>query len=586
MSPVRRLSLAALTVLLLICCLAGPSRAATLSPDPDHPVYDLTGYLDVLTAPGRELSIAQISSPQMAQAFRPLEADGLFLSGERPVWLRLTLAASAGARPGPRTWFLQVANNGLGLVELYRPAPGGPAGWRVSRSGALEPFATREVEHSTFVFRLELPFGAPVTYYLRLQSIGALAVPVRLWEPGAFVHHRQMDFLIFGLIYGSMLGMLLFNLFVYLSLRDPAYLRYVFFIFSTLGCLVMINGHYWVLSHTGQVPAMRLTYVFLGFMAMFAAAFTRSFLSTKTTLPRLDKLFVACMALGGCIALVGAAGLLGVADAASQLAGMLGPLTALAAGVLRVRQGYRPARYLLLAWSFFLLGSIHLVLQDLGFVPQAFPGLLGFTLGAAVESVLLSFALADRIRLLREEKEALALSRLRYRAASLTDGLTGLYNLRYMQTRLAQEADEAGRMGHPLALIMMDVDDFKSFNDAFGHQTGDQVLTRLASILRSSARASDAACRYGGEEFVLILPATEMAQAQEVAERIRLQFQEQNFAAAGSPGIRATLSAGVAQLRVSEKYPDLLQRADQALYLAKSLGKNRVETDPKASGPP
>lgn len=577
-----RFFVALFSVLLFSCSLAGPARAAALCPNPVRQVYNLAGCLDVLSESGKELSIAEVSSSKLSSAFRPLGPDGLYLDGGRPVWVRLTLETPAGAGPGRATWLLQVDNNGVGLVDLYRPLAGARGGWRVSHTGAREPSASREVEHSTFVFRLEPPPGTITTYYLRLEAIGALAVPLKLWSPEAFVRHRQMDFLIYGLIYGSMLSMFLFNFFVYLSLRDPAYLRYVLFIFSLLMCLLMINGHHRVLFDPGPIWAMRLSYIFLGLMGLFAAAFTRSFLSTRTTMPRVDKLVIACMGLGGFIALTGAAGLFAVADGASQLIGVAGPLSAITAGVLRAYGGYRPARYLLLAWSLFLVGSIHLVLQDVGLAPQVVSGLLGMTLGSAVESVLLSFALADRIRLLREEKDALALSRLRYRTASLTDGLTGLYNLRYLQTRLAQEAEEAGRMGHPLSLIMMDVDDFKSFNDAFGHQTGDQVLNRLASILRSSARGSDAACRYGGEEFVLILPATELDQALEVAERIRVQFQDQDYAVGGGPSIKATISAGVAQLRVSEKHSDLLERADRALYLAKSRGKNRVEISPQA----
>ena len=160
------------------------------------------------------------------------------------------------------------------------------------------------------------------------------------------------------------------------------------------------------------------------------------------------------------------------------------------------------------------------------------------------------------------------------------DGLTALWNRAYFDQRLAAEFAESRRHGRPLALVMCDIDHFKSVNDRFGHPFGDEVLSLFATIL-SGGRASDVPCRYGGEEFGVILPATALAEAVEVAERFRRAFEEHQWRR--HPDLVLTASFGVAEVSAlgSMAAPaDLLARADAALYAAKRGGRNRVATEP------
>ena len=196
-----------------------------------------------------------------------------------------------------------------------------------------------------------------------------------------------------------------------------------------------------------------------------------------------------------------------------------------------------------------------------------------------LRDILQSFALADRIRVLRKEKEELAVSRAHYREASLTDPLTGLFNLRYLRQSLEHASGEVRSNGRPLSLLMIDVDHFKRFNDAHGHWAGDEVLVRLAVLMRTSARETDAPCRYGGEEFVLLLPNTRLDVAGRVAERLRREFEVQRFDVGAESTAQATISIGVAQLESGEDPEELVKRADAALYRAKGQGRNRVELD-------
>jgi diguanylate cyclase (GGDEF)-like protein len=164
------------------------------------------------------------------------------------------------------------------------------------------------------------------------------------------------------------------------------------------------------------------------------------------------------------------------------------------------------------------------------------------------------------------------------RHQSIHDLLTGLYNRRYMEEALQREVPRAVRNGRPLAVIMADLDHFKTFNDTFGHEAGDAVLSELGLLLKSSVRASDMACRYGGEEFALVLPETTLEGTLARVEAIRarvaaLRVSHRNRMLGG-----LTLSLGVALLpQHGSSSEELLRAADKALYAAKQAGRNRAQ---------
>ncbi|MBW7861197.1 MAG: GGDEF domain-containing protein, partial [Rhodocyclaceae bacterium] len=166
---------------------------------------------------------------------------------------------------------------------------------------------------------------------------------------------------------------------------------------------------------------------------------------------------------------------------------------------------------------------------------------------------------------------ALRESERRFRELSITDALTGLYNARHLFETLETEIARALRYDHPLALLVLDADDFKRYNDTHGHLEGDNVLVGLAEAIRDSLRGADSAYRYGGEEFVVILPETALGDAAVLAERLRARFAGKRFRDQAM-----TVSIGVAEYLPGERPSDTLRRADANLYGAKRAGKNRV----------
>jgi diguanylate cyclase (GGDEF)-like protein len=201
---------------------------------------------------------------------------------------------------------------------------------------------------------------------------------------------------------------------------------------------------------------------------------------------------------------------------------------------------------------------------------------------AAVIALLAIVALAGYQR--RQLAQIRALKGLLEEQA-IRDPLTGLYNRRYLDDALERELVRAQREGYPVSVVMLDLDRFKALNDTYGHPAGDAVLIALAKGLREQVRAGDLACRWGGEEFLLVLPNMPLAAAAERADVLRARFAAVQTAA-GATRISATLSAGVAACPEHGASPaELIAAADAALYRAKGDGRNRVEAAPAPAAP-
>ena len=179
----------------------------------------------------------------------------------------------------------------------------------------------------------------------------------------------------------------------------------------------------------------------------------------------------------------------------------------------------------------------------------------------------------QRIQELESENSELKLEKEALAKLSTTDLLTGLYNRVKVEETFLYEQKQSVRHGDPLSIILMDLDHFKSVNDSYGHNTGDIFLKEIAKLLRALFRSTDIIARWGGEEFLIVLPKTDLNTAQEIAIKLIDRVQETEFADIG----KRTSSCGVATLLLNESLASIVQRADLALYLAKDNGRNRVE---------
>lgn len=186
----------------------------------------------------------------------------------------------------------------------------------------------------------------------------------------------------------------------------------------------------------------------------------------------------------------------------------------------------------------------------------------------------------------RHAEAALKQSEERYRQLSITDNLTGLFNSRHFYAELKAEIARTTRHGHPLSLMLVDVDDFKQWNDRCGHLEGDRMLEQLGETIRHCLRCGDTAYRLGGDEFVVLLPETELDSARMVAERLRSMFAALQPNSSAMPATSCTLSIGVTRYESCEEFTDFVRRADCGAYQAKHQGRNRVVLVPPQCAAP
>lgn len=200
------------------------------------------------------------------------------------------------------------------------------------------------------------------------------------------------------------------------------------------------------------------------------------------------------------------------------------------------------------------------------------------SIGTAIVDLSKSDAMAamqNGLKLLQEANEKLKTDLVELGKLAGTDKLTGAWNRHRFEESVANEIDRLKRYGHPLSVLMVDIDHFKAINDTFGHGVGDQVLTGLAAVIRSSLRSTDALTRWGGEEFVVLGPCTTLSTMAILAERLRERIAQAAF----PHGKQVSVSIGVAECLPDELWVHFLERADAALYKAKENGRNRIHVD-------
>lgn len=540
--------------------------------------YLLAPSVEILREPAGGLTLEQVQSPPWSTRFHTAQETPTLRLGisQHPVWLRFRLNEISGNPP----YFLELDSSQIQNVDAYlaqaSAVPGAEPVYREYFTGNSRPVHSRPVAFRTFVLPLP-PNMPPQEYsYIRLANSGALVVRPYVWSQDGLEGRINADSYFFGIIFGVLAAMLLTNLFFYTTLRDPAYLYYVVYVLSILFFEAALYGQWDVWLKLSPAINQRAPWIAAGFVSTLAALFTRSFLRTRLLTPIYDKILKIFAGLG--ILEVGLA-LMGSYVLASQTGhflGLTGPILAVLVGIKALRKGQSSARYFLMAWSVMAVALFTLALKGLGLLPQTISSTATLPLATAIESVLLSLALADRVRSLRRQREEAQQNERRFRQMSLTDELTQLYNKRFLDSRLQSEVDHTMRSAQPLSVLVLDVDHLKEFNDTYGHAAGDLVLITVAQVMRQRLRTSDFATRSGGDEFVVILPDTNLEQARWAAERIRAGIYEHNFQLSQGPDVRATLSVGAAQHQGGESPERLLERADQAMYQAKQEGKNRV----------
>jgi diguanylate cyclase (GGDEF)-like protein len=372
------------------------------------------------------------------------------------------------------------------------------------------------------------------------------------------------------------LATILVMLCFFLALRDRTYAYFVAQIFLIVLYEVYAFGIGYELPPFDLLTPLRAdaSWLTAALAGVVSIDFSRLFLELQRNTPRLDRVLSALrwplVLLALCAAIPALANGWWIEDLIAVSFLVVAPLL-LAAGVFAWQQGGRRGGFFLCAWIpgllFVIVRSLQLALQ------WPLPGWLEFALPAsfAFASIVLSFGLADHTLSIRHERD------VAHRLAE-HDVLTGVLNRRAILGRLREAFLDAREKHEPLALLFLDLDHFKRINDTYGHRAGDQCLRAVIGPIAGELRQGDALGRYGGEEFLIVLPGAGVPNAEIVAERIRRRIEEMPLLVSGTR-IGLTISLGIAVLDGSMDSPEqLIENADAALYRSKSSGRNLVST--------
>lgn len=549
--------------------------------------------------------------------------------GQR-LWVTFTVRAEGASS---HNWWLRLRLGTLHEVILYTVNPATGAQWQSRPVGMIHPVESRYKPSRHLVLPLALPEQQTVQVFLALQASSLVALPLDVVNEASFSEDSNLELLVLSMVLGAMTVMSLYNLMLYLVLRDRPYLFYctyvgyaVLFLASATGVgpYYLWPGQHWLIEHGTH------TFACLSFLS--ATLFVRTFLELHRYGPLLLHTNTALQGVWGGLAIsfmfVNSASLFAVLSLMSFVTSVVGIATALYIAFKRSI----PAIIFSIAWGTLFIGTLVFSLMLAGLLPFNFFTAYAQIFGMVAELVLLSFALAYRIRMdqrSREQAQAeslsmavraikertqrieaqkqmldlqqglnekletqVALRTRQYEEAmdrleeansnllrlSMTDPLSKVSNRRSFDETVADECRRAFRTQQPLAVILLDIDHFKNFNDIYGHSMGDECIRQVAQTLSGVvSRAGDLLARYGGEEFVYVLPGTSAEQALAVAERSRTAIENLIIVHEGFE-LQLTISAGVAAWvpGSDEDYADLVTTADKALYKAKAAGRNRV----------
>lgn len=570
--------------------------------DAKTPRVELNAYFEYFADPGSVGGVYGIHALP-AKAFTRHSSDvPNFGFTDQRYWFRTRLLQVSG----DENWFLQFDYTPLDNIDVYLLDQYGEM-LVAEHGGDRWSFAGRLIKSRQFTVELPLPLDEPVWLYVAVQTEGSLQMPAVLFNGPNYVAKTRVEYYLLGLFYGVLLSMLLYTLLTYFSVRDVSYLYYIAYIAACSLFQLTING----LSYEFFWPQMpelnnRMLPLSITVATLTLILLTRSFLQTRTLMPRIDRLLSLMRWLYLILALACLFIPYNWAIRLSTASVVISPLVVLAIALWVFMAGSRQSRFFLLAFTALLVGMVLYALKTFHLLPGNALTEYALQIGSALQMILLVFALADRMRLLKQENlqieqnarvlleqrvqertealnsalEELGVKNRQLSELSTIDGLTGVYNRAYQEEILSTEWARAFRQKGALSVLMIDIDHFKRVNDSYGHQSGDLVLKAVAVLLKRFAkRKADVVCRYGGEEFMVILPDTTTDGALAVAESFRQALADLDIPLAGG-AIRVTASVGVASVIPDSVAQDelvaLVGAADAALYQAKEAGRNQV----------
>ncbi len=393
---------------LSICIL--PSVLSANSPvvlQEDKQQYLLGLHLDILEDTDKKWTITEITSPEISSKFVPSRQEKPnFGFTDSAYWVRFHLKNEAEAR---MKWLLLFSYAHMDHISLYRPTPSGKHTQK--KAGDLLPFSHKEIKHRYFLFNLPITKNRTHTYFLRIESKGPVQVPLYVLSQEAFLQQDRKEQIVLGLYFGLITALILYNLFLFFSIKEWSYLLYVISMAVIATAQMSYNGlaFEYVWPHSPWWTNRSVQF-FMCASSFGAVWFTLSFLPTKKNTPKLHGilLFLMGISLLGMVLAVFAD--YSVSMPLAMLLVVVFGIVLTVAGIVFQRKGYRPVRYYLIAWSMYSCGIVLIVFRTVGILPNVFFTEYGVQIGSVLAVILLSLALADQINILGMEKKQIQAS--------------------------------------------------------------------------------------------------------------------------------------------------------------------------------
>jgi diguanylate cyclase (GGDEF)-like protein len=487
----------------------------------------------------------------------------------KPVWLALQVRNSDKASVHRN---LLVENSWLDKIDIYFVQENQLVNSYHMGDSLL--FSQRPLNHRFFVTGHSFEYGE-TTVLIRIASPDPMVLPIYFMSTENITNRKTLQGYSYGFVYGIIMALVAYNFMLYIGIRSSHYLLYSIYLLFFLLLNISYTGHgyqwLWPESPKWQLwstPILMMTYSISGLV------FAIQFLNIRISLPCIYH-----MVIGSCL-VFGVLLLLAILTTSHAMTLYISftfifffSSLMVVLGVISLQAANKFAKFFLLASIFAVCGATVTAFSVWGMIPFNLFTYRAVEIGMMADAILLALALAERFNISQQEKMVAE------KMAGI-DSLTNLNNRRSFYKFVKPIWAMGLRNRSNTSVIMLDIDNFKLLNDNYGHAHGDRVLVRLAETLQKEARAGDILSRWGGEEFLIFLPETKLADAVTIADRLRRKISDIQLATDKGEKPSFTASFGVAHTHdINVSLDELISIADQQLYCAKDKGRNCVCSD-------
>jgi adenylate cyclase len=496
-------------------------------------------YISFLEDRTGKLTYEDVSRAEAAGRF--VRADHEILNfgfSDSAFWVRFGIELARGSGTAGRELILGLEYPLLNHVEIY-VVDG--AGVKKKVSGNRYPHSAQEIPHRYILHRLKLKAGQPATVYLRIKTEGAVNIPVKLWDQLAFIEEMKHEQYFFGIYYGILLVMALFNLFLAVALRSLTYLYYVAYVVFQALFQLSLNGfgaeYLWP-----EFTALGMVSVsfFGSLLALFMNLFSRRFLMTRDNVPVLDRMIIGVLALFLGSFILSFTGPYSIAVQLLSAATIVGSILLLVIAVKCFLGGYRAARLYMLSWLFILIGLIILPVKNFGLLPHNLLTNYSIQIGSAFEVILMALALADRFRIMQREKEDVqreALERQRRMTESFAR-FVPMEFLKFLKRDSIVDVQLGDQVVQRMAVLFSDIRSFTAMSEKMTPQENidfiNSYLVQVSPVIRDHGGFID---KFIGDAIMALFPERpDDAVAAALDMRIALgEFNERRAAGGRDP---------------------------------------------------